>query len=132
MADEIDVEATAGELRRAVSQVKRRMRSTRSSELSAPESSVLSRLDRNGSDNIAGLARWDQVTPQTMGSTVAALEARGFIQRQPDPDDGRRFPDPRSEARAAADELRDAPAFVRTLHRNRGSLCARSRERQHA
>ncbi|GAB3609343.1 MarR family transcriptional regulator [Humibacter ginsengisoli] len=91
MADEIDVEATAGELRRAVSQVKRRMRSTRSSELSAPESSVLSRLDRNGSDNIAGLARWDQVTPQTMGSTVAALEARGFIQRQPDPDDGRRF-----------------------------------------
>lgn len=91
MADEIDVEATAGELRRAVSQVKRRMRSTRSSELSAPESSVLSRLDCNGSDNIAGLARWDQVTPQTMGSTVAALEARGFIQRQPDPDDGRRF-----------------------------------------
>lgn len=85
------MEATAGELRRAVSQVKRRMRSTRSSDLSTPESSVLSRLDRNGPDNIAGLARWDQVTPQTMGSTVAALEARGFIERHPDPDDGRRF-----------------------------------------
>ncbi|GAA4167898.1 MarR family winged helix-turn-helix transcriptional regulator [Gryllotalpicola koreensis] len=91
MPDEIDVEATAGELRRAVSQVKRRMRNSRSSDLSAPESSVLSRLDRNGPDNIAGLARWDQVTPQTMGSTVAALEARGFIERRPDPDDGRRF-----------------------------------------
>ncbi|QUD83996.1 MarR family transcriptional regulator [Gordonia polyisoprenivorans] len=91
MAIEIDVEATAGELRRAVSLVKRRMRSTRSSDFSAPESSVLSRLDRNGPDSIAGLARWDQVTPQTMGSTVAALEARGFIERQPDPDDGRRF-----------------------------------------
>lgn len=91
MADEIDVEATAAELRRAVSQVKRRMRGNRSSDLSAAESSVLSRLDRNGSDNIAGLARWDQVTPQTMGATVAALEARGFVERRPDPDDRRRF-----------------------------------------
>lgn len=91
MAVEIDVEATAAELRRAVSQVKRRMRTNRSSDLSAPESSVLSRLDRDGSDNIAGLARWDQVTPQTMGSTVAALESRGFIARHPDPEDGRRF-----------------------------------------
>ncbi|GAB2968771.1 MarR family transcriptional regulator [Amycolatopsis acidiphila] len=91
MADEIDVEATAAELRRAVGQVKRRMRNSRSSDLSAPESSVLSRLDRNGPDNITGLARWDQVTPQTMGATVAALEARGFIERHPDPDDGRRF-----------------------------------------
>lgn len=91
MADELDVEATAAELRRAVSQVKRRMRGNRSSDLSAAESSVLSRLDRNGPDNIAGLARWDQVTPQTMGATVAALESRGFIERHPDPDDGRRF-----------------------------------------
>jgi DNA-binding MarR family transcriptional regulator len=91
MADEIDVEATAAELRRAVGQVKRRLRNSRSSELSAPESSVLSRLDRNGPDTIAGLARWDQVTPQTMGATVAALEARGLIERRADPDDGRRF-----------------------------------------
>ncbi|PPJ30768.1 MarR family transcriptional regulator [Nocardia nova] len=91
MADEIDAEATAAELLRAVGQVKRRMRNSRTADLSAPESSVLSRLDRNGPDNIAGLARWDQVTPQTMGSTVAALEARGFIERRPDPDDGRRF-----------------------------------------
>ncbi|WP_344774409.1 MarR family winged helix-turn-helix transcriptional regulator [Gryllotalpicola kribbensis] len=91
MRDEIDVEATAAELRRAVSQVKRRMRNNRSTDLSAPESSVLSRLDRNGPDSIAGLARWDQVTPQTMGSTVASLEARGFIERRPDPEDGRRF-----------------------------------------
>ncbi|MFI7190261.1 MarR family winged helix-turn-helix transcriptional regulator [Nocardia nova] len=91
MADEIDVEATAAELRRAVSQVKRRMRNSRTDDLSAPESSVLSRLERNGPDSIAGLARWDQVTPQTMGSTVAALEARGCIERRPDPGDGRRF-----------------------------------------
>lgn len=91
MADEIDVEATAAELRRAVGQVKRRLRNRRSSDLSAPESSVLSRLDRNGPDTIAGLARWDQVTPQTMGATVAGLEARGFIERRADPDDGRRF-----------------------------------------
>ncbi|WP_020660502.1 MarR family winged helix-turn-helix transcriptional regulator [Amycolatopsis benzoatilytica] len=104
MADEIDAEKTAAALRRAVSQVKRRMRNSRTDDLSAAESSVLSRLDRNGPDNIAGLARWDQVTPQTMGATVAALEARGFIERRPDPADGRRF------------LLSLTPAGVRQLH----------------
>ncbi|GAA4165053.1 MarR family transcriptional regulator [Gryllotalpicola daejeonensis] len=90
MTDEIDVQATAAGLRQAVGQVKRRLRN-RASDLSAPESSVLSRLDRNGPDSIAGLARWDQVTPQTMGATVAALESQGYIERHPDPHDGRRF-----------------------------------------
>jgi DNA-binding MarR family transcriptional regulator len=90
VSDEIDVQATAAQLRQAVGQVKRRLRN-RSADLSAPESSVLSRLDRNGPDSIAELARWDQVTPQTMGATVAALESRGYLERHPDPDDGRRF-----------------------------------------
>lgn len=91
MTSEVDLTATATAVRRAVGQVKRRIRDGRTSDLSAPESSVLSRLDRNGSDTIAELARWEQVTPQTMGSTVASLEARGFVQRQHDPNDGRRF-----------------------------------------
>lgn len=91
MRSEADLKLTANALRRAVGQVKRRMRNAQTSDLSAPEASVLSRLDRNGPDTIAGLARWEQVTPQTMGATVAGLEARGLVQRKPDPGDRRRF-----------------------------------------
>ena len=32
----------------------------------------------------------EQIRPQSMGATLAALEARGLIARQPDPADGRR------------------------------------------
>src|ERR1700722_10606081 len=59
-------------------------------QLSGPEAAVLSRLDRNGPGTTAALARWEQITPQAMGATVAALEARELIGRSPDPDDGRR------------------------------------------
>jgi DNA-binding MarR family transcriptional regulator len=58
--------------------------------MSSPEMSVLSRLDRNGPGTTAALARWEQITPQAMGATVAALESRELIARTPDPEDGRR------------------------------------------
>jgi DNA-binding MarR family transcriptional regulator len=32
----------------------------------------------------------EQISPQSMGATMAALEARGLVERRPDPDDGRR------------------------------------------
>jgi DNA-binding MarR family transcriptional regulator len=85
-----DLLATANAVRNAVGMVKRRTRDSSISELSSPEASVLSRLERNGPDTIAGLARWEQITPQAMGSTVAALEARGLLRRSPDPTDKRR------------------------------------------
>jgi DNA-binding MarR family transcriptional regulator len=50
----------------------------------------LSRLDRNGPDTTANLARWEEITPQSMGVTVSALESKGLIERSPDPTDGRR------------------------------------------
>lgn len=91
MVSEAGIRETAAALQLSVGLLKRRARETaRDGELSPPEMAVLSRLDRYGPGTTAALARWEQITPQAMGATVAALEARQFIARTPDPDDGRR------------------------------------------
>ena len=91
MVSEANIHQTAAALQLSVGLLKRRARETaRDGELSSPEISVLSRLDRNGPGTTAALARWEQITPQAVGATVAALEARELIARAPDPEDGRR------------------------------------------
>jgi DNA-binding MarR family transcriptional regulator len=91
MVSDADIRETAAALQLSVGLLKRRAREThRFGELSSPETAVLSRLDRNGPGTTAALARWEQITPQAMGATVAALEARELIVRTPDPEDGRR------------------------------------------
>jgi DNA-binding MarR family transcriptional regulator len=85
-----EVRTTAAAVHAAISLLTRRARESKSSELSLPERTVLSRLDRNGPDTTAGLARWEEITPQAMGVTVSALESRGLLHRSPDPTDGRR------------------------------------------
>lgn len=89
MADD-DLIQVATALRAAVGMIKRRTRANRTTELTSPEIAVLSRLDRNGPDTIAGLARWEQITPQAMGATVGRLEDRELVVRSPHPTDGRR------------------------------------------
>jgi DNA-binding MarR family transcriptional regulator len=59
-------------------------------ELTLPEISALSRLDRAGSATPGELARAEQISPQAMGVTLGALERRGLVERHPDPGDGRR------------------------------------------
>jgi DNA-binding MarR family transcriptional regulator len=59
-------------------------------ELTASERSALSRLDRGGPMSSAALAKLEQISPQSMGATVAALQDAGMIVKRPDPDDGRR------------------------------------------
>ena len=91
MVSEANIRETAAALQLSVGLFKRRASETaREGELTSPELSVLSRLDRNGPGTTAALARWEQITPQAMGATVAALEARELILRAPDPEDGRR------------------------------------------
>ena len=91
MVSEANIRETAAALQLSVGLFKRRAHETaREGELTSPELSVLSRLDRNGPDTTAGLARWEQISPQAMGATVAALEAREMVVRAPDPEDGRR------------------------------------------
>jgi DNA-binding MarR family transcriptional regulator len=58
--------------------------------LTIPELSALTRLDRAGSSTPGELAKIQQISPQGMGATLAALEERGLVERQHDPGDGRR------------------------------------------
>jgi len=68
----------------------RRIRSTVAEhELSMSESSVLARLDREGPATTADLARAENMRPQSMRTTLAVLEERGFIGRKAHPTDGR-------------------------------------------
>jgi len=58
-------------------------------EVSLPELAALKRLERGGPATSAALAKFEQISPQSMGATLGALEARGLIERRPDPHDGR-------------------------------------------
>ena len=88
---EPDVTEVAAALRVSIGLLLRRMRQVRpDGELSLPETSALARLDRTGPATSSTLAKLDQISPQSMGATLAGLEARGLVQRQPDPEDGRR------------------------------------------
>ncbi len=51
---------------------------------------VLGRLDRDGPQSTADLAAAERVRSQSMGQTLAELEAQGLVSRQPDPADRRR------------------------------------------
>jgi DNA-binding MarR family transcriptional regulator len=59
-------------------------------ELTLPERSALGRIERGGPMTATALAKQEQISPQSMGATLAQLEERGYITRTPDPDDGRR------------------------------------------
>src|ERR1039458_8058855 len=52
--------------------------------------SVLKRLDRGGPTSVTELAKAEQISVQSMGTTLGALEARGLVERHPHPNDGRR------------------------------------------
>ena len=86
-----DVHEVAGALRVSIGLLLRRLRQTRSDgELTLPETSALVRLDRGGPATPSALARLEQISPQSMGATLGALEAKGLIERRADPGDGRR------------------------------------------
>jgi DNA-binding MarR family transcriptional regulator len=91
MMREPDVSEVAGALRVSIGLLSRRMRQVRvTGELTLPESSALARLDRGGPATASALARLEQISPQSMGATLGALEAKGLVERRADPGDGRR------------------------------------------
>ncbi len=51
----------------------------------------MARLAKDGPATTAELARSEGVKPQSMGTVVAALEDRGFIERKSHPTDGRQL-----------------------------------------
>jgi DNA-binding MarR family transcriptional regulator len=80
----------ASRLRVAIGALKRRVReASGAGELTIPQLTALSRLDRLGPVTTAELARREQITPQAMGATIASLEKLGLVARSADAADGR-------------------------------------------
>ena len=81
----------AAAIRTSLGLLVRRLRQARGvGELTLPETSALARLDRGGPTTPGALAKLEQISPQSMGSTLAGLEERGLIERASDAEDGRR------------------------------------------
>ena len=74
----------------AIGLLVRRVRTAAAShELSLTEAAVMARLAREGPATTADLARAEGMKPQSMGTTIAALEEMGMVERTPHPTDGR-------------------------------------------
>jgi DNA-binding MarR family transcriptional regulator len=87
-----DVEQVATALHVSTGLLLRRLRQLKAEgELTLPESAALARLNRSGPTTAGALARLEQISPQSMGATLSGLEARGLVERRPDPADGRRI-----------------------------------------
>jgi DNA-binding MarR family transcriptional regulator len=80
----------AAALRESIGLLLRRLRQHVEGELALPENAALTRLNRSGPTTSSALAKLEQISPQSMGATLAGLEARGLVARHPDPQDGRR------------------------------------------
>ena len=86
-----NMETAIDGLTHAIGLLVRRVRSaTVSQELSLTESAVMARLAKDGPATTADLARAEGMKPQSMGTTIAALEEMGIVGRKPHPADGRR------------------------------------------
>jgi DNA-binding MarR family transcriptional regulator len=82
----------AGALRVGIGSLVRRLRQVHpDGGLSMSETAALARLDREGPTTSSALAKLEQITPQSMGVILSALESRGLIARRADPNDGRRI-----------------------------------------
>ena len=92
MARDPEVLEVAGALRLSVGLLLRRMRqSPVDGQLTVSEGAALARLDRGGPATSSALAKLEQISPQSMGATLAGLETEGLVARDPDPADGRRI-----------------------------------------
>ncbi len=76
----------------AIGLLVRRVRAASAShELSLTEAAVMARLAKDGPATTADLARAEGMKPQSMGTTIAALEEMGMVERKPHPTDGRQI-----------------------------------------
>ena len=82
--------ALATEIHAISGKLKRKLREQASAgDLTQSQLAVLGHLDRNGATTVTTLARMEGVRSQSMGATVATLEAAGMVKGSPDPNDGR-------------------------------------------
>ena len=91
-AREASALALAGQVRSLAGRLKRRLREHGSlGDLTPSQVAVLVHLDRDGPATITTLARAEGVRPQSMGATVAVLQAANLVEGRPDPKDGRQI-----------------------------------------
>ena len=82
---------TAREVRIVLGRLRRRLRQSYDSrDLTASQTALLSRLDREGPRSASELAAAERVRPQSVATSLAVLEERGMVERRRDPADGRR------------------------------------------
>jgi DNA-binding MarR family transcriptional regulator len=84
-----DPNTLASDLRVVIGRLVRRLRAEHR-DVSLAQLTVLGRLDRDGLSGISAIAAAERVRPQSVASTVVALEKAGLVSRRPDPGDGRR------------------------------------------
>lgn len=82
----------AAALRLIVGRIARKLRAAKNvvGGLALSESSVLARLESDGPASPSALAEQEGVRPQAMAVTLAALEERGLVSREPHAADRRR------------------------------------------
>ena len=86
-----DAAAIADELQFLVGALVRQVRAVSPArEVTLSQVSILKRLDREGPDTVADLARLDKITHQSVAVSVTGLVDRGLVRRVPDPHDRRR------------------------------------------
>jgi DNA-binding MarR family transcriptional regulator len=87
----VDILGLAADIRVGFGKLKRRLREEGgSAEVTPSQASALAQLEKLGPSTVTELALAEGVRPQSMGATIASLEATGFIAGTPDPADGRR------------------------------------------
>lgn len=80
----------ARDLRVVIGQLRRRLREhSQTAGVTSSEMVALGHLERVGPTTVTALARAEGVRPQSMGATIASLQAAGFVEASPHPTDGR-------------------------------------------
>lgn len=83
-------DALAAELHTLNGKLKRKLREQASAgDLTPSQTAVLRHLSREGKATVTALAQLEGVRSQSMGATVAGLQALGMITGSPDIEDGR-------------------------------------------
>jgi DNA-binding MarR family transcriptional regulator len=86
----VDASSLAAELHALNGKLKRKLREQASAgDLTPSQIAVLRHLGQNGATTVTALAKMEGVRPQSMGATVAGLEALGLVKGAPDAKDGR-------------------------------------------
>ena len=87
-----NLEIAVTELLSVTGQLTRRLRAiSNTRELTWSQVAIMARLEEAGPSTTADLARAESVKPQSMGGTLAAMEAEGLVERQPHRSDGRQI-----------------------------------------